>query len=120
MSPEAKSVPLLISDSSRWPLFRSTHQRTMPPTKIGAVVAIGRYDPTANDNEWMPHSSSVTEMKTPTRTRPHGRFWLRSPLMIVDMSVACGAGRAADPITDHAVHVERGHADDECGRDARR
>ena len=37
-------------------------------------------------------------MKTPTSTRPHGRFWLSSPLMIVLISVACGAGSASDPI----------------------
>ena len=46
----------------------------------------------------MPHSSSVIEMNTPTRTRPHGRFWLSSPLMIVAISVACGAGSAFEPI----------------------
>src|SRR5688572_4384084 len=70
----------------------------MPPTKIGAVVWIGRYDPTANESDRMPHNSNVTEMKTPTRTRPHGRFWLSRPRMIVDISVACGAGSEPDPI----------------------
>src|SRR4029450_11739451 len=98
MSPELKSVPDPTSDSSACPVFRSTNQRTGPPAKVGGVVAIGRYDPTANDREWMPHSSSVIEMKTPTSTRPHGRFWLRSPLLIVDISVACGAGSAPEPI----------------------
>src|SRR5262245_53287168 len=65
---------------------------------MGAVVEIGRYEPTAKDSEWMPHSSSVTEMNTPTRTSPHGRFWLSRPLMIVDISVACGAGSDCDPM----------------------
>ena len=38
-----------------------------PPTEIGAVVAIGRYAPTANDSEWIPQSSSVDRaMNTPT------------------------------------------------------
>ena len=98
--PELNSVPALISDSLVCPVLRSTYQRTTPPAKIGAVVAIGRYEPTANDSEWMPHSSSVTEMNTPTSTRPHGRFWLSSPLMIVAISVACGAASAGEPIAD--------------------
>ena len=55
---------------------------------MGAVVAIGRYDPTANESDRMPHNSSVTEMNTPTSTSPHGRFWLSRPRMIVDISVA--------------------------------
>src|SRR5215467_1049516 len=88
IKPELKSVPELTSDSWGAPIFLSTYARTSPPTKIGAVVAIGRYEPTANDNERIPHSSSTTEMKTPTSTSPHGRFWLRSPLMIVAMRVA--------------------------------
>ena len=100
ISPELNSVPAPSSDSSFTPLLRSTHQRTSPPAKIGAVVATGRYAPTANDSEWMPHSSSVTARNTPTSTRPHGRFWLRSPLMIVAISVACGAAIAADPIVN--------------------
>ena len=99
ISPELKSVPLLISDSSCWPVLRSTHQRTRPPTKMGAVVAMGRYDPTANESDRMPHSSSVTEMNTPTSTSPHGRFWLSRPRMIVDISVACGAGSDSDPMS---------------------
>ena len=49
--PELKRVPAPRSDSSCTPLRRSTHHRTMPPAKMGAVVAIGRYTPTANDNE---------------------------------------------------------------------
>src|SRR2546428_1369428 len=98
ISPELNSVPELTSDSCGTPVFRSTNARTRPPANIGAVVAMGRYDPTANDSEWMPQSSSVTAMNTPTRTRPHGRFWLRSPLMIVDINVACGAGREVDPM----------------------
>ena len=44
----------------------------------------------------MPHSSSVTEMNTPTSTSPQGRFWLNSPLIIVDIKVACGAGSDED------------------------
>ena len=72
ISPELKSVPALMSESDVTPVLRSTNQRTRPPTKIGAVVAIGRYEPTANDSEWMPHSSSVIETKTPTSTSPHG------------------------------------------------
>jgi hypothetical protein len=36
-------------------------------------------------------------MKTPTSTRPHGRFWLKRPRMMVAISVACGAGSASDP-----------------------
>src|SRR5829696_325431 len=96
--PEEKSVPDPTSDSSETPVLRSTNQRTRPPAKIGAVVAIGRYEPTANDSEWMPHNSSVIEMNTPTRTSPHGRFWLSRPLMIVDISVACGAGNAFEPM----------------------
>ena len=68
--PELKRVPLLISDSSFRPVLRSTHQRTTPPAKIGAVVAIGRYEPTANDSDRIPQSSSVTEMNTPTSTSP--------------------------------------------------
>ena len=65
---------------------------------MGAVVAIGRYAPTANDSEWIPQSSSVMAMNTPTSTRPQGRFWLRSPLMIVAISVACGAAMAWEPM----------------------
>ena len=42
MRPELNSVPELISDSSATPVLRSTNQRTRPPTKMGAVVAIGR------------------------------------------------------------------------------
>ena len=42
ISPELKSVPALTSDSCATPVFRSTHHRTRPPAKIGAVVAIGR------------------------------------------------------------------------------
>ena len=37
-------------------------------------------------------------MNTPTSTSPHGRFWLSRPLMIVAISVACGAGSDGDPI----------------------
>src|SRR5215813_1633863 len=98
ISPELNNVPAPTSDSSLRPVLRSTYARTRPPTKIGAVVAMGRYEPTANESEWMPHSSSVTAMNTPTRTSPHGRFWLRRPRMIVDINVACGAGSEADPI----------------------
>src|SRR5262245_43334086 len=98
INPELNNVPELSSDSSWAPVARSTHHRVRPPTKIGAVVAIGRYDPTANDNEWIPQSSSVTEMKMPTSTRPHGRFWLRRPLMMVDIRVACGAAMGVEPI----------------------
>ena len=54
-----------------------------------------------------------TEMNTPTSTRPHGRFWLSSPLMIVAISVACGAGSAGEPMPNTLVQVERRHADDE-------
>src|SRR5688572_26629818 len=96
MSPELNRVPELMSDSSAVPVLRSTNQRTRPPAKIGAVVAIGRYEPTAKESDLMPHSSRVTEMKTPTSTSPHGRFWLSNPLMIVDISVACGAAKDAD------------------------
>jgi hypothetical protein len=46
----------------------------------------------------MPYSSSVTEMKTPTNTRPHGRLRLSSPLMMVAISVACGAGSDVEPM----------------------
>ena len=42
ISPELNSVPDPTSDSSATPVFRSTNQRTSPPAKIGAVVAIGR------------------------------------------------------------------------------
>ena len=65
---------------------------------IGTVVAIGRYDPTAKVSECTPHNSSAIETKTPTRTRPHGRFWLSRPLMIVAISVAWGAAMAGDPM----------------------
>ena len=40
--PELKSVPALRSRLLGRPGLRSTHQRTRPPAKIGAVVAIGR------------------------------------------------------------------------------
>src|SRR5204863_4321827 len=86
--PELKSVPAPTSDSSAIPVFFSTHQRTSPPAKIGAVVAMGKYDPTANDSEWTPHSSRVTDTNTPTSTSPHGMFWLTNPLIIVAISVA--------------------------------
>ena len=74
MSPELNSVPAPSSDSSFTPLLRSTYQRTSPPAKIGAVVATGRYAPTANDSEWMPHSSSVTGEEDADEDEPHGRF----------------------------------------------
>ena len=61
MRPELNKVPAPTSDSAAAPVFRSTNARTRPPAKIGAVVAIGRYEPTANDKDRMPHSSSVTE-----------------------------------------------------------
>ena len=70
----------------------------MPPMKIGAVVAIGRYAPTANDSEWTPHSSSVIAMNTPTSTSPQGSCWTSRPRMIVAISVACGAATSADPM----------------------
>src|ERR1043166_1282115 len=97
INPELNSVPDPTSDSSATPVLRSTNARTRPPAKIGAVVAIGRYDRTPNDNDRIPHSSSVIEMNTPTRTSPHGRLRLSSPLMMVAISVACGAGSAPDP-----------------------
>src|SRR3954470_3183918 len=100
MSPELNTVPAPTSDSSATPVFLSTHHRTRPPAKIGAVVAIGRYDPTAKDNEWMPHNSSVTATNTPTSTSPHGRLWLSRPLMIVAISVAWGAAMLCDPIVN--------------------
>src|SRR6185503_20156219 len=96
--PELKSVPALMSDSSFTPVFRSTHHRTTPPAKMGAVVAIGRYEPTAKESEWMPHSSRTIEIDTPHNTSPHGRFWLSRPLMMVDIRVACGAGSDCDPM----------------------
>src|SRR5262249_31061248 len=100
ISPELNRAPAPISDSSRVPVLRSTSARTRPPAKIGAVDAIGRYEPTANDSERTPHSSSVTLMKTPTSTSPHGRLRLSRPLMMVAMSVACGAGMSFVPIPD--------------------
>ncbi len=42
MRPELKSVPELMSDSLFTPVLRSTNQRTRPPAKIGAVVAMGK------------------------------------------------------------------------------
>ena len=51
ISPELKSVPDPSSDCSAVPVLRSTHHRTNPPAKIGAVVAIGRYEPTAKESE---------------------------------------------------------------------
>ena len=98
ISPELNSVPAPTSESAAAPILRSTNARTRPPAKIGAVVAIGRYEPTANDSERTPQSSSVTETNTPTSTSPHGRFWFSRPLMMVAISVACGAGTAALPI----------------------
>src|SRR5438046_9283620 len=74
MRPELNSVPAPTSDSCATPVLRSTNARTRPPAKIGAVVAIGRDEPTAHDNEWMPHNASGTETDTPTRPRPHGRL----------------------------------------------
>ena len=46
----------------------------------------------------MPHNSRTSEMLTPHSTRPHGRFWLSNPLMMVDISVACGAGSDCEPM----------------------
>ena len=54
-------------------------------------------------------------MNTPTSTSPHGRFWLSRPRMIVDISVACGAGSELGSDRHHVVQVERGDADDERG-----
>ncbi len=42
MRPELNSTPELRSDSPVLPERRSTHHRTMPPMKMGAVVAMGR------------------------------------------------------------------------------
>src|SRR4029434_113811 len=98
MSPELNKIPELSSDSSGLPLLRSTHARTRPPAKIGAVVAIGRYEPTAKDRDRIPHDTSAIERNTQITTNPHGRFWLRSPLMIVAINVACGAARSLDPM----------------------
>src|SRR5688500_11816122 len=66
-SPELNSVPAPSSDSPAAALPRSTHHRTRPPAKIGAVVAIGRYEPTANDSDLMPHRSEehTSELQSP-------------------------------------------------------
>src|SRR6266508_7032657 len=98
INPELNSTPALRSDSCGFPFVRSTHHLTSPPAKIGAVVAIGKYDPTAKVSERTPHNSSTAERKTPIKTSPHGRFWLRRPLMIVAISVACGAARFGEPM----------------------
>src|SRR4029453_9159342 len=45
-----------------------------------------------------PQSPSTIETLAPQSTSPHGRFWLSKPRMIVDISVACGAGSDCDPI----------------------
>ena len=43
ISPELKSVAGTQTPiPARLPVVRSTHHRTSPPAKIGAVVAIGR------------------------------------------------------------------------------
>ena len=42
INPELNSVPALRSESLFSPVLRSTHHRTTPPAKIGAVVAMGR------------------------------------------------------------------------------
>ena len=64
----------------------------MPPTKMGALLEMGRYTPTAKGSEDTPHSSSISAMKTPTSTRSHGSFWVRMPSMMSAKSCALGAG----------------------------
>src|SRR5207245_6952762 len=43
------AVPAPTSDSSFRPVRFSTYARTRPPANIGAVVAMGRYDPTRSE-----------------------------------------------------------------------
>ena len=96
--PRLNSVPDPTSDSSLAPVFLDV-VADEPAGKDRGRGRNRQYEPTANDSEWIPHSSRVMAMHTPTSTRPHGRFWLSSPLMIVDISVACGAGSAFEPMT---------------------
>jgi hypothetical protein len=58
---------------------------------MGALVEMGRYTPTAKGRADTPHSSSIREMNTPSRTRSHGSFWVRMPSMISAKSCALGA-----------------------------
>ena len=44
----------------------------------------------------------MTARATPTKMKPHGRSRESTPLMIVAISVACGAGRRSEPIGPHA------------------
>ena len=68
----------------------------MPPIQIGDVVESGRYAPTAHESACAPASCAMNARKTPTSTGPHGRLFASRPLMIVAISVACGAGELAD------------------------
>ena len=79
--PELKSVPAPSSDSSRHAASCAPPTtRTSPPAKIGAVVAIGRYEPTANDSEWMPHSSSVIDDEHADQHEPPRQVLAEQPL----------------------------------------
>ena len=80
------------------PVTFPTSARIMPPTQIGEVVESGRYAPTANDNEFTPHSSMTTATNIPTNTSPHGKSCASNPLMMVAMSVACGAEYRSVPM----------------------
>ena len=70
----------------------------MPPTKIASVVAIDKYDPTANVSDRIPISSTAITRNTPSSTSPHGSFCCRIPLITVAISRACGAAAFSLPI----------------------
>jgi len=98
MRPELASAPLETSPSPpARSERRSTSHRMSPPKKMGAVVASGRYAPTAKLRLRTPSSSTTHTMNTPNSTSPQGRFWFRMPLTTVLISTACGAGKFAEP-----------------------
>jgi len=54
--------------------LRSTSQRTMPPTKIGAEADSGKYTPTANACAGTSDICNTTAIVTPTSTSAHGNW----------------------------------------------
>jgi hypothetical protein len=70
----------------------------MPPQKIARVVCSPRYEPTANDSDRIPSSSTAMTRKTPIATRRHGSRWFRMPVMTVAISRPCGAAALSLPM----------------------
>ena len=93
INPELNKAPGPTSESSLVLDFLSTKYFTNPPIKIGEVLDKGKYTPTANASELIPHNSTTAEIAIPAITNPQGKSWLNNPFITVDINNACGAGK---------------------------